>query len=143
MNTQDVPAPLRDVKAQSGGLFKPNITLYGARPAFLEWTTDDRLRVVLRDQQTFEIVETYLDIARSEVIKVNGIADSMSLRTADKTYRFQQMPDAPLIVNELENTGIPVGFKHGRTIYAIIALGTVVGVVLLTFLWMWIEDTWL
>ena len=94
--------------------YMPNVSIVGAKSVMLEWTADNRLRLYEMDFDTKQATGIMFDVAVSEVSKVTGSVNMLTLHIGDKHYRllFAAMRSAGLggvgaavAFNELKASG--------------------------------------
>ena len=69
--------------------YLPGITIAGAKPALLEWGTDNRIKLFEMDFDTKQATSVIFDAAISEITKVTGSMVMLTFHIGDKTYNTQ------------------------------------------------------
>jgi len=93
--------------------YLPGITIAGAKPALLEWSADDRIKLFEMDFDTNTAKSVLFDASLGEIEQVTGSMIMLTFQVAGKKYNAQfsqsAMPALAL------GGGVGLGLAHNRT----------------------------
>ena len=79
------PSP---AKLQLVGQYMVNASIIGAKPAILEWTADDKIRLFIISDDGKTVAETLLDVPVGQVESAKAYIGYLYLWVGGKKYRF-------------------------------------------------------
>jgi len=88
---QDTPQiqTSQPAKLQASVDYLPGITIAGARNALLEWSADDHIKFFIMDDASEKAEELLFDVPVSQIERVGGGANMITLYVAGKAYNAQ------------------------------------------------------
>jgi len=92
--------------------YLPGITIVGAKPALLEWSLDDHIRLFEMDFDTKQATSVIFDTPISGITKVTGSMVMLTFHIGDKKYNTQFSQTA---AGKMGFGGIGLAFAYQET----------------------------